>query len=259
MASCNATSSPAPLPLPSACTYAFGAPSFLSFDLAPLAGAWRQCDDGSGGSDGAFAFSLCAALPAAPRAGCKDSALTASIALTAVNGECVTNYGAAGAASATLLEQGLALTYAGGDPCASRVFSTIFSLTCAPELPPGALVVDSISQAECELQYSARTAAACGRVVPRVVQPLGVAAAALLGVGAAVALYFALGTLYNRRVRGSRGLEAVPHIAALRRAGAAVAAATGGRVACACAGCGAPPAESEEYKELAPAEEAYFT
>ena len=224
MASCTAVPYPLPLPAsgPSPCTpLNFGAPTYLQFDLRPLASSYYLCTSPADGST--YALSLCGALPDSLTAAC-GGGNTSSVQLA--GGACLASFGQAANASVTLLEQGLSLAYPGGGPCGGGGGSgdahfTTLALACAPELAPGVLAVDAVgaSQASsCGLHYAARSAAACGRVVPVVLAPLGTTAAVLLGLGAALVAYLVAGTLYNRRVRGARGLEALPHIALARQA-----------------------------------------
>ena len=258
---CTAIASTAP---PTPCVYAFGAPTYLRFDLTPLAAAYLSCtlpDEPTL----KYLLALCASLPASVTGTCGPSS---SIQALNGSGACLGAFGAAASANATVLEHGLALAYASAQQCGAggAPYATALALTCAPELPPGALLVDALAPSAegsgCGLQYSARTAAACGVVVARVVAPLGTAAAVLLALGGALVLYVVGGTLYNRRARGARGLEAVPHIGALRAAAA--------RVTCGACGSGSGSGSSGgagggggggEYGELAAQEgdDAYFT
>jgi hypothetical protein len=63
-------------------------------------------------------------------------------------------------------------------------------------------------------------------------------------LGAALVAYLLAGTLYNRRVRGARGLEALPHIALARQA---LHALTCGRC---CSSAAAGSAAEADYGEL---------
>ena len=65
--------------------------------------------------------------------------------------------------------------------------------------------------------YVARAAAACG-VEARGAPPLGVGWIVFIALALAAVAYFGGGALYNRRVSGARGREAVPHIGAFRAA-----------------------------------------
>lgn len=269
---CTAIASTAP---PTPCVYAFGAPTYLRFDLTPLAAAYLSCtlpDEPTL----KYLLALCASLPASVTGTCGPSS---SIQALNNSGACLGAFGAAASANATVLEHGLALAYASAQQCGAggAPYATALALTCAPELPPGALLVDALAPSAegsgCGLQYSARTAAACGVVVARVVAPLGTAAAVLLALGGALVLYVVGGTLYNRRARGARGLEAVPHIGALRAAAGGVAWAAQRATCGACGSCGAGGGKSGgvggggggsggEYGELAAQEgegDAYFT
>ena len=223
-----------PLPPAGPCTFAFGAPYYLSFDLTPLRGQVFSRAADTGPMQGLpYTFTLCAVLPAAT---CPPPASTASsMQLDEAGTTCVASFGVATSASAAVLAEGegLLLTYAGGaatGPGEKNTASTSFALRCDPALAPGALVVESLGPAEdgVNLAYAARSGAACGAVVPRVVAPLGVGWLAFLAVAGAVAAYFVGGTLYNRRVKGARGVEALPHIERMRGAWAAVRARLGG-------------------------------
>ena len=270
MANCTTLPLP-PGPAPSGCAFSFGAPTHLSFDLSAHAATYQQCYPASASDYFAYALALCGALPQAATAPACDAG--ASSAQQYLDGTCFHSLGAWANASAAVLETGLALTLpsttqcssGGGGGGGSSVLFTVLTLTCAPELPRGALAVDAVGPVlgseGCGTAYAARSAAACGRVVPRLVPTLGITAAVLLGLGLAAALYCLGGVLYNRRARGARGLEAVPHIAALRAGAAGLAWALG---LATCGRCGGgEPERGAEYDELKASEElmgdAYFT
>jgi hypothetical protein len=254
------TCAPYPNPSPasgSQCTFNFGAPTYLQFDLTALASTYTQCTlSGAQYRLWVWAFSLCSNLPASVTSKCPErNPAVQSAQLAQSDVSCFRAYGMAPNVSASVLENGLALTYSAGQCSASlgdEHYYTTLSLTCAPELAPGVVLVDSLTPPDgtsCGLLYTGRSAAACGRVVPILVRPLGITASILLGLGALLVAYFVGGALWNRRYRGSRGLEAVPHIAFFRWA---VEKITCGKL------CSQP--EAARYDELSANDDtAYFT
>ena len=207
------------------CTFSFGAPYYLSFDLSPLRGVQLPYSPTSGYLAGLnYVFSLCATLQNVSPCGKPPNQTSdvSSMQTDAAGGStCLQSYGVATAVEASVLADGggLLLTYsaAGSQPDAPF---TNFAITCDPSLPPGQLAIDSLTPAPLpdgsNLAYALRAAAGCGASVPRVVAPLGWGWVAFLALAGAAVAYMGGGTLYNRRARGARGLEAVPHIEGMR-------------------------------------------
>jgi hypothetical protein len=150
---------------------------------------------------------------------------TASMSIKpGING-CLQSFGLATNASAKLLAAdptaGLALTYSGGPTCSDLSSSyTLFSLTCDRST---AFAVTSLMvlQANCAIEVSARTAAACPAVKPSVVTPLGAGYIAAIVVVVSLSLYCVGGMGVKRYRFGSSGIETVPHIDTMRKVRAA--------------------------------------
>ena len=200
----------------SSCVFSFGAPTYLKFDLTAIASATVPFTPSSGiFANSSFAFRFCSPIPGVE---CDPDALPTSSLLYDPSKICAVSYGVSTYASALALADGggLVLTYAGGT---GGAFST-FTLRCDPLLPAGLLAVDGLEQTQggVGLAYSMRAAAACGADVPREVAPLGLGWILFLALAGACVAYFGGGALYNRRTTGARGLEAVPHIHAMRAA-----------------------------------------
>jgi hypothetical protein len=199
----------------SPCVFIFGAPTYLRFDLTPIAGTTFSYTPSQGTfADQPFNFRFCGAIPGVECLG----ALPSSSMTLFSDGSCLNSYGVSTSASALSLADGagLVLTYAGGD---AGAFST-FTLRCDAAVPAKQVAVDSLDHTldSTGVAYVLRTAAACGVDAPREVAPLGVGWIAFMALLGALAAYFGGGALYNRRVSGARGLEAVPHIGAFRAA-----------------------------------------
>ena len=133
-------------------------------------------------------------------------------------------------------------------------YYTQINLRCDRGVPVGSAVFETLrlSDTQCGMVYTGASAAGCGTPTTVVLHPLGIVAGVLTGLGGLLVLYFALGTLWNRRSKGARGLEAVPHIALFR----AIYRVTFGKCCGAC-GRGLSQEEKEVYEELRASGEAH--
>jgi len=202
----------------------------LTYDLS-LVGGVAYTTSRSGGE---YSFALCAALPSA----CSGAAASAAQLdpLSPGGTGCLASLGAASQAEAVPFAPnaslGVKLTYFGGAACGPPpgAFSTVFSLACDASLAPAALAVDSVVPPDlgaCELLVAARAAAACPTPYVPLVRGLGAGYIALAAAVAAAVLYCGGGAAI-RRARGAQGVEALPHIGALRACSRACCGGGGG-------------------------------
>ena len=167
-----------------------------------------------------YSFQFCGALsPSIASGSCVTDPASSSVSL--YPGGCLQAYGSSEIATATPSKDGLVLKYTGKDQCAGKEgepYYTQVNLRCDPQVTAGTVVFDNLvpSDTGCGLIYSGSSPAGCGADITVVLHPIGIVASVLTGLGAFMVLYFVLGTLWNRKTKGARGLEAVPHISFFR-------------------------------------------
>lgn len=217
------TSQPSTVTTPQSCVFKLGAPFYVSYDFTPLSTTYQQCTS----SLTAFTYSLqfCGSLPASLATGPCESQPPPSSVASLSPGTCFQSYGSSAQVTVTPMEsdEGVVVVYKGQGACAGGnpgdTYYTQVALRCDPSLAKGVVVYDTIHPSVpsgCGTLYTGTSSVGCSTPAPMVVYSLGIVASVLTALGLLITLYFVGGTLWNRRVKGALGLEAVPHIRVFR-------------------------------------------